>query len=318
LSENFGKMKRISLLLVVVLIATSFAQEENKDAAKDAPKKSKTRTAKPGEDTRALALWEKHCSNGREGGPDGAFTIKCTHDVQPATDGENELVSNNGTLLGKITIMETYPLEIVFVQPPPPANETDADSEADEENGGAKKEIIVLVEPIKNGTNFANGTTEAPQVEEVKPEFILVPASSLLKPEGAEGGPSSTTTTTTPAPSEGRSSRDFWASLIGQQEEEEEPKEKVEEPEKLEKGQRKPKAFWPGAGNKKGEEQDDGAAPSTGSDDPDHVVLPHQGEKSISVPAQASGSLGFLRSFNPSGGKASEAKNKEDANPPRS
>lgn len=133
-----------------------------------------------------------------------------------------------------------------------------------------------------------------------------------------KGGPSSTTTTTTPAPSEGRSSRDFWASLVGQQEQEEEPKEKVEEePEKLAEkgGQRKPKAFWPGAGKTK--EEGEGEAPSTGSDDPDHVVLPHQGEKSISVPAPASGSLGFLRSFNPSGGKA-EAKNKEDPSPPRS
>ncbi|OXA63448.1 uncharacterized protein LOC110841641 [Folsomia candida] len=130
-----------------------------------------TRPAHPGEEARALALWDRHCSGGKDGGNEGSTFIHCKHPLEVQTK----------TLISSIQAQNPEQLQreqYIFVDPP----KIHFNHELEIRGGAAlEPKTVVYVRPAKTSHTY-EADLQIPKNEHKKPELVFLSSS------GGSGG----------------------------------------------------------------------------------------------------------------------------------
>ncbi|OXA63456.1 uncharacterized protein LOC110863477 [Folsomia candida] len=131
-----------------------------------------TRQANPGEEARALALWDRLCAGGKEGGTEGNIFIHCKHPLQTQTKTLQTSIQAQTRDGGDQR--EQY----IFVDPP----KIHFNHELEIRGGAAlEPKTIVYVRPAKTSHTY-EADLQIPKNEHKKPELVFLSSS------GGSGG----------------------------------------------------------------------------------------------------------------------------------
>jgi len=122
-----------------------------------------TRAALPGEEARALSLWDKYCAGDKDGGTEGNLFIHCKHPLE-------QLRKTLSTSIQAQVPKSEQREQIIFVSPP----KLHFDHQLEIRGGAAlEPKTIVYVKPAKTSHTY-EADLQIPENEHKKPELVFL------------------------------------------------------------------------------------------------------------------------------------------------